>query len=626
MTDDANHEYAAPALECDIVMKGGITSGVVYPGAVDALARRYRFRSIGGTSAGAIAAAVVAAAEHSPGRTGFREVIALPQELGEKRNGRPLLLRLFQPEADNRALFGALIGFLEGGPGGGVLALLRGFPRFPAGALALAVVAILLAIVGAPGALVVLLLAVAVAVLLAGVAYDAFAAALRLSGTDFGLCRLGPEAVGDGTPALTPWLHDKLQRAAGRVGERPLSFADLWGVTETDPKARHERLVALSVDPSGRAVDLQMMTTDLTHGRPMRLPSPFQPNGQRLEDGGNLFFEPDELKPFFPQEVLAHLQQYAPETSEKTAQALRDAKASTTLVSFPAGPDLPVVVATRMSLSFPVLIAAIPLWELRFPRGGGAPSMHRVLFSDGGITSNFPVHFFDSPLPTRPTFALDLTGFDPGETPDPNDPSKSVEDPAPVNAPGQAAAAEIDSMLGFFTALKDAAQNWRDNAQSRLPGFRERVVRIKLATGEGGLNLTMPPETIAELSKRGAFAGGRLVTLFSGPPDGPPQPTDHWNDSRFARYRVTMSLTERWLRVIRRGWKAHPDRVTMPYRERVHRGTVAPYKFPSDAVRDFAETTTGAYVDLVESWGEKETLDGDGVPRPATTLRAVPPV
>jgi predicted acylesterase/phospholipase RssA len=41
---------------CDLVMKGGITSGVVYPPAIFALAGQYRFKNIGGTSAGAIAA------------------------------------------------------------------------------------------------------------------------------------------------------------------------------------------------------------------------------------------------------------------------------------------------------------------------------------------------------------------------------------------------------------------------------------------------------------------------------------------------------------------------------------------------------------------------------------------
>src|SRR4051812_14643124 len=47
--------YADPKLCCDIVMKGGITSGVVYPGAVLKLAPLYRFKSIGGASAGGIA-------------------------------------------------------------------------------------------------------------------------------------------------------------------------------------------------------------------------------------------------------------------------------------------------------------------------------------------------------------------------------------------------------------------------------------------------------------------------------------------------------------------------------------------------------------------------------------------
>jgi hypothetical protein len=42
--------------KCDLVMKGGITSGIVYPGAVLELSKEYEFANIGGTSAGAIAA------------------------------------------------------------------------------------------------------------------------------------------------------------------------------------------------------------------------------------------------------------------------------------------------------------------------------------------------------------------------------------------------------------------------------------------------------------------------------------------------------------------------------------------------------------------------------------------
>ncbi len=55
--------FEDPPKMCDLVMKGGVTSGVVYPYAVLQLATQYRFRSIGGTSAVAIAAAFAAAAE-----------------------------------------------------------------------------------------------------------------------------------------------------------------------------------------------------------------------------------------------------------------------------------------------------------------------------------------------------------------------------------------------------------------------------------------------------------------------------------------------------------------------------------------------------------------------------------
>jgi hypothetical protein len=34
-------------LPCDIVMAGGVTSGIIYPGAIAMIARRYSFPSIG---------------------------------------------------------------------------------------------------------------------------------------------------------------------------------------------------------------------------------------------------------------------------------------------------------------------------------------------------------------------------------------------------------------------------------------------------------------------------------------------------------------------------------------------------------------------------------------------------
>jgi Patatin-like phospholipase len=129
MTSDV---FARPERICDLVMKGGVTSGVVYPLALCELAKTYRFKNIGGTSAGAIAAAAAAAAEDgrrhgsSAGTgtaagvdpsaaapttpsAGFDGLAALPAWIGQP--GR--LLRMFQPDPPTRALFALLMAGLN---------------------------------------------------------------------------------------------------------------------------------------------------------------------------------------------------------------------------------------------------------------------------------------------------------------------------------------------------------------------------------------------------------------------------------------------------------------------------------------------------------------------------------
>src|SRR6187549_4202465 len=102
-----------PQKFCDIVMKGGITSGVVYPRAVTELARSFALKSVGGTSAGAIAAAAAAAAEsarvRNPNATAYDEVAGLPEILSRKnRSGHTNLFTFFQPQAGTCRLFRVL--------------------------------------------------------------------------------------------------------------------------------------------------------------------------------------------------------------------------------------------------------------------------------------------------------------------------------------------------------------------------------------------------------------------------------------------------------------------------------------------------------------------------------------
>lgn len=106
---------------CDLILNGGVASGVVYPWALVELARHYRFRSIGGNSVGAMAAALAAAAEYGrcTGNPNAFEVLRrAPMDLAEEDPaGRTRMLRLFQPSPKLRRLFDLLLLFVrEGNP------------------------------------------------------------------------------------------------------------------------------------------------------------------------------------------------------------------------------------------------------------------------------------------------------------------------------------------------------------------------------------------------------------------------------------------------------------------------------------------------------------------------------
>ena len=285
----------------------------------------------------------------------------------------------------------------------------------------------------------------------------------------FGMC-LGLRAGGT-QEALTEWLHRSVQEVAGKPLDQPLTFGDL----------------------AAEEIALLVMTTDLNRGRPLRLP---------LSRDQEYWYAPDEFSRLFPKQVVKHLQKLADRNAEEHG-----------LVALPTE-DLPVLVAMRMSLSFPLLISAVPLYQ--YDDGGGDP--HECWLSDGGITSNFPVHFFDAWVPERPTFGLDLQ-------PHPakldmlaraaGDCEKGLVSMVPD--PYQRVAPQWWQVQGlgvFLRQIVEAGQNWRDAAQAELPGYRDRICRIELDSHEGGLNLNMGAETIKCLMKRGEEAGETIASTF----------------------------------------------------------------------------------------------------------------
>ena len=186
--------------------------------------------------------------------------------------------------------------------------------------------------------------------------------------------------------------------------------------------------------------------------------------------------------------------------------------------------DLPVIFAVRISMSLPALFQAVRLYRIRRPGpiqddfgrtliDHGQPltllSPHdlaqELWFSDGGITSNFPVHFFDNALPRWPTVSLNL-GVHPHEAP--HQDIWLPQDWDDLNIPVKALGS---SGFGFGKAIFNTAMSWRDSLQSALPGYRNRIAQVRTSPGEGGTNLFMPREIIASMALRGA---GRCPTAY----------------------------------------------------------------------------------------------------------------
>lgn len=542
---------------CDLTMRGGTTSGVVYPLAVASLARHYEFKQIGGASAGAIGAAFAAAAERGRASGGFDKLAGIVDWFASGTGAeRWRMAQLFQPSDKTRALYRIVVATMQkrettgrsaitclffallgavGWRAKAVLGLMAtlwlGGPVLWSAWLApahyatwLAVLVVVLAVTCLAFALwplrsslpwpvwvfaaVPLVLglvfsrhyATAAVVLLVWLVLS-LAAVSALTVTygyamqrflkhnarsiHFGLVpgtgsfrpswldRLAGVPKSTGVPPLADWIANRLDELAGT--EHALTFGDLGDL------------------------NLVLMTTDLSEGRPYRLP--FQENWQYCEDC---------LGHVLPRRVVEQLGGAADGGTcpLHPRSPLRD---------LPPREDLPVVLAVRMSLSFPGLIAAVPLC-----RDG---RVH--WFADGGITSNFPIHFFDTLLPRWPTFGLSLQPYPDGDT-------DEVWLPEQDASTSGTRYASLDTMPRFLLSILDTFLDWRDTMQSALPGYRGRIAHVRQAGDEGGSNLFMPPATIRALALRGQRAGDLLRERFQ----------QRHNTDRYRWIRLRMALRE----------------------------------------------------------------------------------
>ncbi len=340
-------------------------------------------------------------------------------------------------------------------------------------------------------------------------------------------------------PNLTDWLTQAMADLAGLPAHEVVRFGHLWTGADYVPGDPDGAARQAAKDSRQRCINLELMSTELIRKAPYRFPLP-----AAASDDERLWFDPGDLDGVLPRRVIDAMtlnEQPQQVTSLTTGAPI-------TLYRFPQPWDLPVVFATRASLALPALFQSLRLYELRqgamrvrtefgariarngtdlrFPisRAGEARVAQELWLTDGGVTSNFPIHMFDSPLPLWPTVGIDLGDYPAGAG------HQDVYLLGDAQAAKHLAAPLKQAMSSFLGAILGTSLQWRDNAQLQMPAFQARIAVVRQRTYEGGNNLFMTRQDVASLAIRGVVAGMRLRRRFAS--------DAQWQRQQWLRLRV----------------------------------------------------------------------------------------
>jgi hypothetical protein len=270
---------------------------------------------------------------------------------------------------------------------------------------------------------------------------------------------------------------------------------------------------------------------------------------------------------------------------------------------------LPLIVAARMSLSFPGLISAVSLWRRDFTLVNDAEQkkLRRCIFSDGGSSSNFLILFFDRLLPNNPTFAISLDEYD-----ERRDRHGNVWLPSTSGSGSELPVQPFDGLGGFLMRLISSAKDWQDNLQSALPGYRERIAHVVLQPTEGGLNLAMDEATILRLAGYGEQAGETLRKKFD------------LDSHRWRRFLVAMARMEETLDEVAKAYEGASGGLEA-FADFLARYAREPDQYKQDAATLAAMLRRGKDLATVgTSWRVPPTVRDGHIPKPATNLRISP--
>jgi hypothetical protein len=324
-----------------------------------------------------------------------------------------------------------------------------------------------------------------------------------------------------GTPPLVPWLTGLLDDLAGlprregllgEPGGRSLTFGDLWLGRAGRRDGDAERLRRADADPEQRVVDLRLVATDVTLGRPVRLP---------LRPGW--LFCTACLRAALTERLVAQVADAAPAAGD----AHRCPVHGEPLRPLPDAADLPVAVAVRIAAAPVGLLRAVPLFragtdagpEVRDPFGAWA-AREDTDPVDAGVTTHWfcdagadaDLTLFDSVLPRWPTFGLAVRGG--VDAPDDGD-GPWVDVAASAARPRPAPAVQVSGVSDLLAAVLGASSGTADRAAAARQGERGRLGVVRRGRGAGVGPFLDGPDVL-RLALRGRHAGRELRAVFTG--------------------------------------------------------------------------------------------------------------
>jgi hypothetical protein len=426
---------------------------------------------------------------------------------------------------------------------------------------------------------------------------------------------LGPAGV----PPLFTWITDRLDDLAGVPPADPgaeryaLTFGDLWlGRLGRRSPAEVSALRSAALHPDQRVVDLILLTTDVSRGRPYLLPFGTATRPEELRTRGYLFCRTclvevlparvaDEMVLLSPGDPAGE-----PDCPRHLGQRLRQ---------LPDPWDLPVAFAVRLAVAAPGLLRAVPLYRADGDRADGDradgdpahrdpahrdPAPARThWFCDGALAGGLPTQVFDVALPLWPTFSIGThpsAGDGPVFVPE-HDAHDHPQPWRPV--PGAA---------GLAGAAADAVRSWRDVLRAQAPGVRGRSALVR----RGDLGPFLSAEAVRELAVRGHRAGTALRERFTGP-DGAGQELTGTDRHRWTRMRAVLTEFRRLSLSIDAGVPLYtdlalryrvPDALTPWFGEHVEAGSADPaWGDVVTAITHLRSLARGGVLDWDTDWG-----------------------